>query len=180
MDTDLTAQAWAFVLRHQKMIKRYARKWGSALNEDDKAEMEQNLILRVVERYHSYNPAKSAPSTWIGWQARAVQTYRVREFAKMVREGVGKRYVGRVDSMVMIPVGTAAWGSTQHAVDMAESEDAPAVVAGLYTHADDRQRLAMRATLAPPAMAAALLERHQMTDMERLSCLRELRPKLED
>jgi len=179
MDTDLTAQAWAFVLRHQKMIRRYARKWGSVLNEDDKAEMEQNLILRVVERFPSYDPAKSAPSTWIGWQARAVQTYRVREFAKMLKEGVGTHRHGR-ESMVMIPIGPASWGSAEHATDLARRDDAPAVVAGLYTRANHRQKLAMRATLAAPAMAASILKQHKMTNRERLSCLRELRPKLEN
>ena len=93
---DARTAAWALVLRHQRLIRGLVRRWGNALGPDERREMEHDLILRLVEQYprlrlHDARDPEKVISTWIGFQARAVQTRYGRSFRKVCREHSGEQ-----------------------------------------------------------------------------------------
>jgi hypothetical protein len=69
---DTTAPAWAWVLEHAAMIRATAQRHaqGTGLDTDD---LHSQLLLRLVDRWHRYDSDRSAPVTWVWWQARAAR-----------------------------------------------------------------------------------------------------------
>ena len=171
-EQDTHADAWAFVLRHSDSMDRYSHRFAGALSPDDRAEWLQDVTLRVVEKFQKYDPAKSAPMTWIVWQMRAVTTNWTRRFKKRCREGYGS-----ADRMVLIPIHQTAHGSEEHARTEEREADAAITISGLYANATLEQRLAIRTQLA--GMPATTLRReHGMSGSERITHLRALRVHL--
>ena len=66
-----SSPGWAWVLQHSKQIQNassyFARSRGF-----DVDDFHQELAIRLARRACDFDPAKGAPSTWIGHQARAV------------------------------------------------------------------------------------------------------------
>jgi RNA polymerase sigma factor (sigma-70 family) len=67
------AAAWGWVLQHAQVVRCAAWRManGTGLDGDD---LHSSLLVRLVERWRSYDATSSAPSTWIWWQARAVRS----------------------------------------------------------------------------------------------------------
>tara|TARA_Y100000592_G_scaffold95451_1_gene161976 strand:- start:1754 stop:2212 length:459 start_codon:yes stop_codon:yes gene_type:complete len=65
-------EAWAWVITHHAIIERavHSLKKGTNLDIDD---FRSATVERVVVRWSKYDPGKSAPITWVWWQARAVK-----------------------------------------------------------------------------------------------------------
>lgn len=84
-DTDTTAQAWAWVLQHSTMIEGVARKLGSGSGVDVE-DLHSELLLRIVRVWPKYDTARSAPSTWVWWQARATKKDMVKQRARRLYE----------------------------------------------------------------------------------------------
>jgi RNA polymerase sigma factor (sigma-70 family) len=77
------ACAWAWVLANEATIDRMAAKFArEACLERD--EVRSEIVLRLVERHESYDPALSGASTWIWWSAREVTTRLLRARARFV------------------------------------------------------------------------------------------------
>lgn len=167
-----TSEAWAFVLRHDKVMRRLAIRHVRALSESDKEEWLRDVQVRCVEKYDRYDPKRSAPVTWIYWQMRAVTTTWTRRFAKRCREGYGSH-----ERMLLIPLGENSHGSAEHARQDERAVDASTIIAGLYANATAGQRLAIRTTLAG-VPAAELRKRYGMTRHDRNEHLRELRASI--
>lgn len=83
--TSDNAAAWCWVLEHSRIARAaaYRMSVGSQTDADD---MHSSLLVRLVERWHSYDPKRSAPSTWIWWQARAVRTAMVDQRRRRLSE----------------------------------------------------------------------------------------------
>ena len=165
--------AWAFVLRHTKMMERLAHRFGPK-NPTDREEWLRDVTVRVVEKHHKYNPAKSAPQTWIVWQMRAVTTTWTRRFHKRCREGYGS-----YDTALMLPVRPDEFGGIETMESSMLEEDASAIVSSLYSKATPEQQVAIRTHLAG-MNASTLRKRHKMSGRERTNHLLELRATLED
>jgi len=67
------AAAWGWVLQHAQVVRCAAWRMasGTGLDADD---LHSSLLVRLVERWRSYDARTSAPSTWVWWQARAVRS----------------------------------------------------------------------------------------------------------
>lgn len=166
---DPHADAWAFVLRHRKMINRLSFRFAGPVPAERREEWVRDVYVRIVEKFPKYDPAKSAPQTWIVWQMRAVSTQWARRFQKRVREGYGSD-----KAMLLIPLGHGDFGSEEHADALATSDDASTTVFRLYNRATPEQRVAIRTYLAG-MKAAELRAKHGMTNRQRLNHLRALR-----
>ncbi len=79
-----SAAAWSFVLEHTTLIERAAR-YACPRHVDVEA-FRQELMIYVARRHHSYDPSKSGPSTWIGWQARHTRDELLRGARKAARD----------------------------------------------------------------------------------------------
>lgn len=152
--------AWAFVLRHAKMIDRLATRFGPR-DPVEREEWVRDVTVRIVEKHHNYDPTRSAPQTWIVWQMRAVSATWQRTLAKRLREGYGKD-----ETMVLIPLGVDQYGSTEHALADERRDDAEVMVAAVYSRATEEQRVAIRTFLAG-VNATDLRKQHGMTGRQR-------------
>ena len=78
---DTTAPAWAWVLEHAGMIRATAQRHaqGTGLDAED---LHSQLLLRLVDRWHSYDSERSAPATWVWWQARAARKAAIKVRAR--------------------------------------------------------------------------------------------------
>jgi len=84
-DTDTTAQAWLWVLQHSALIEGTARKLGNGSGVDVE-DLHSELLLRIVRVWPKYDNARSAPSTWVWWQARAAKKEMVKARARRLYE----------------------------------------------------------------------------------------------
>jgi DNA-directed RNA polymerase specialized sigma24 family protein len=78
--------AWAWVLEHAGMIRRisHTHTRGSGLDPDDH---HGDLILRIVEKFQTYDPKRASASTWLWWQSMAVRKNMVgRRSREITRE----------------------------------------------------------------------------------------------
>lgn len=68
---------WAFLSAHSRTIARYARKFvlGTGIDAED---FESELRAYVAETFGSYDPARSAPSTWLWLRAQHVRRTLIR------------------------------------------------------------------------------------------------------
>jgi RNA polymerase sigma factor (sigma-70 family) len=164
--------AWAFVLRHSEMMERLSYRFAGALSESDRAEWMQDVVLRLVERFPSYDPDRSAPVTWIVWQMRAVTTTWTRRFQRQLRERATPD-----EHLVLIPLDGSSYGSEEHSLARERYEDAVAIVETLYSEASEEERIAIRTTLAGLS-ATDLRKRYRMTGRQRNSHLRALRARI--
>lgn len=175
MNTETTndhAEAWAFVLRHTKMMERLAYRFGPR-SHGDRDEWMRDVFIRVVEKHHKYDSEKSAPQTWIVWQMRAVTTEWTRRFHKRCREGYGS-----TEAMTMTAIDPTKHGSVEHSQESERHEDATAMASVAYSNANKQQRIAIR-TFLSGMTATELRKRHGMTGRERSAHLRELRAYME-
>jgi DNA-directed RNA polymerase specialized sigma24 family protein len=83
--TSDNAAAWCWVLEHSRVARAAAYRMavGSQMDADD---LHSSLLVRMVEKWHTYDPSRSAPSTWIWWQARAVRTAMVDQRRRRLAE----------------------------------------------------------------------------------------------
>lgn len=66
------SNGWDFVSRHMRVINFMSRKYVPANVEI--GDFRQEVALYVAARADRYDPSLGSPSTWIGFQARAVRT----------------------------------------------------------------------------------------------------------
>lgn len=85
--TDTTALAWAWMLEHAGLIRATALRHaqGTGLDADD---LHGQLLLRLVDRWHRYDSARSAPATWVWWQARAARKEAIKVRRRDLQHGV--------------------------------------------------------------------------------------------
>lgn len=79
------ALAWAWVMQHADLIRGAAFKL-SAGTGIEAADLHSDLIVYIVERHHTYDPGRSAPSTWVWWQGLAVKKVLTQHRAKRLRD----------------------------------------------------------------------------------------------
>lgn len=170
INPDLHAQAWAFVLRHQPMIWRLCKRFGAAIEEA--GDFYQSVIVRLVERYPHYDPDRSAPSTWITWQIRAVVTNYTRHYHKRVREGIGQD-ITEDGEVRVLPAPSGTYGTHEAAEQITDQGDILARLGTMYEIATPRERIAMRAYLQETP-SRILRKQHSMTHAQRDQHLREL------
>lgn len=79
-----TALAWAWVLEHADMIRAVATKQctGTGLDAED---LHSDLLLRIVTRWHNYDSERSAPVTWVWWQAMAQRKEAIKRRSRASR-----------------------------------------------------------------------------------------------
>lgn len=67
------AAAWGWVLQNTSAIRGAARRLShnTGLDTDD---FHSALLVRVVEKWSSYDSTQAAAVTWVWWQARAVRS----------------------------------------------------------------------------------------------------------
>lgn len=72
-----TAPAWAWVLQHSRLIERAAKRFaiGTSIPRE---ELRSELIADLAAVFGKYDPARSAPSTWIWMRASKVRRGLVR------------------------------------------------------------------------------------------------------
>ena len=92
------AEAWGFVLQRSRQIERLAGKFFGKLRDEDKEDARSEYIARIVAQYpnlrtESAKNPEAVIVTWLGWQARAVQTQFCRTFRKRTREGTSDEKV---------------------------------------------------------------------------------------
>lgn len=77
--------AWGWVLQHSQLLKCAAWRMasGTGLDADD---LHGSLLVRVVERWRSYDATASSPNTWVWWQARAVRSAMIDQRRKRLGE----------------------------------------------------------------------------------------------
>jgi len=65
--------AWAWILSNIDLIERISSRFARTrgLDVDD---FRSEVVVRLVERHHLYNPRASSPSTWVWWSSREVAT----------------------------------------------------------------------------------------------------------
>jgi hypothetical protein len=159
------ADAWAFVLSHQKQIDRFAYKFFAKMeNEADREDARSDFIARIVEQFPKFqrfsevrNPEKLL-SNWLGWQALAVQqTYR-RSFKKRGHEGTS-------DEKVLVTISCQGFGSHESVGSSLARQSVEATIERLFTVADKRQREAMLAVLTEADVADLKAHRQALTDL---------------
>lgn len=72
--------AWAFVVAHEATIRRAARRtWKVGRVEVE--DFIQDLMVDVAEKWPTYDPSRSSPSTWIGIRAWKVKDRTIRRLS---------------------------------------------------------------------------------------------------
>ena len=69
---------WLWILRHEALIRSIAYKVLGQNSGIDPLDMQSELRVRIAEKWHQYDDKRSAPPTWIWWQARATKELLVR------------------------------------------------------------------------------------------------------
>lgn len=184
------ADAWAFVLRHQGMIRAFCARWFGGLSPLDREEAEAAVLVRIVERYPylrltgARNP-KAVISTWIGFQVRATLTTAMRSRRKVERAGIGR--LVEVGGAVAVSTGSSdgeVIGTPVPAPPGQEPDrrvvdrDLLAQVEAIWYVADERQRLAIQSHLDGDDVRRAR-ERGFRTLRERNAVLLSLQPAAE-
>lgn len=80
------ALAWAWVLQNAALIAKIARTHtnGSGLSQDDH---HSDLLVRLVEKFPTYDPGRSSASTWVWFQSMAVRkSHTTRRGRSLTRE----------------------------------------------------------------------------------------------
>lgn len=64
--------AWAWVLQHHHLIQGISRTHsrGTGISPEDH---QQDLLVRLVDKWESYDPDRSSPSTWVWFQSLAIR-----------------------------------------------------------------------------------------------------------
>ena len=77
--------AWAWVLQHANLIQGISRSHtqGTGLSHDDH---HGDLLVRLVEKWESYDPDRSSASTWVWFQSMAVRKSMTHRRSKGLRE----------------------------------------------------------------------------------------------
>lgn len=172
---------WSLVLQYGATIDKYSRRLFSRLNPQDYEEARQEFILHIVERAHAFDPAKSAATSWIFFQGRAIQKLMCRRFRKSTRERSGMRL--RDDGIDVAPEVSAdgagfagyrsAWNSNDSVHDLEREADAEAQVAALYAEALPLERTAML-TILHDVPVDELRSRYNLTTSNRREILADL------
>lgn len=84
MTPEYKTLAWAWVLQHSALIQGISRTHsrGTGISSEDH---QQDLLIRLVEKWTSYDPDKSKPSTWVWFQSLAVRKSHVGKRAKQLK-----------------------------------------------------------------------------------------------
>lgn len=85
MNEQNTVSAWAFVAENDKVIRWAARRVLAGCWSLDPEEFRHDLALDVVERHHTFDPARGSASNWILMRAYAVRRTLVRRAVRFER-----------------------------------------------------------------------------------------------
>lgn len=116
-----SAAAWGFVLQNARVIQAAAYKlWTDRRVERE--DFHHDLIIDIARNHHKFDPARSAPSTWVWLRARSVKDHKLRALSCRKDRQHGVRPVLDRDEETgsVIDPAAEAWGC--HEVTVARVE----------------------------------------------------------
>lgn len=149
VSTQQQSQAWAFVLQRSQQIDKFAGRFFRMLSVEDQRDARSDYIARIVEKHPDLRLEDAVSremviSTWLGWQARAVQTTYCRRYKKFEAQ---QKY-GHFQVMILASdppeMASTDGANTPEAIEESLLDgDVSAVVEQLFATATKPQREAM-------------------------------------